>query len=87
MAFDAFPAPPRYSHAINLGPYVAGRPQTPKSAQSLGSDGRDDVTRVDSDDELVERYVAESMRVWMIDADLGCSLGTTILRRCTESSL
>lgn len=59
MAFDAFPAPPRYSHAVNLAPYVAGRPQTPKSAtsaQSLGSDGRDDVTRVDSDDELVERY-------------------------------
>ena len=69
MAFDAFPAPPRYSHAVNLAPYVAGRPQTPKSAtsaQSLGSDGRDDVTRVDSDDELVERYVAESMRIWVI---------------------
>ena len=48
---------------------MAGRPQTPKSAtsaQSLGSDGRDDVTRVDSDDELVERYVAESMRIWVI---------------------
>lgn len=56
VAFEEFQDPPRYSHAINLSPSVAGRPQTPKSAKSLWSDGRDDVTRVDSHDELVERY-------------------------------
>ncbi|KAK0118629.1 hypothetical protein ONS95_007513 [Cadophora gregata] len=54
--FEAFPAPPKYSHAINLGSYIAGRPHTAKSVKSVGSDGRDDVTRVDSDDELVGRY-------------------------------
>ncbi|PVH81161.1 hypothetical protein DL98DRAFT_174500 [Cadophora sp. DSE1049] len=55
LEFEAFPAPPRYSHAVGLSPHM-GRPQTPKSAKSMGSDGRDDVTRVDSDDELVGRY-------------------------------
>ncbi|KAH9208595.1 hypothetical protein DL95DRAFT_345248 [Leptodontidium sp. 2 PMI_412] len=55
---EAYPDPPRYSHAVNLNlctPYTAGRPETPKSAKSLPWDGMDDVTRVDSVDELVDR--------------------------------
>ncbi|KAL2064699.1 hypothetical protein VTL71DRAFT_3837 [Oculimacula yallundae] len=50
---DAFPSPPLYSHAVSTPSNLISRPQTAKTAGSITWDGMDDVTRVDSDDELV----------------------------------
>lgn len=58
---NAFPAPPRNSHAVSERTDSSVRPQTPKSSTSVWWDGMDDVTRVDSVDQLVDRYVSESL--------------------------
>lgn len=51
-AIETFPEPSRYSTL-----QVEERAQTPKSSRSTVRGGMDDVTRVESDDKSVERYV------------------------------
>ncbi|KAH7348802.1 hypothetical protein BKA65DRAFT_268044 [Rhexocercosporidium sp. MPI-PUGE-AT-0058] len=54
-SIEAGSEPPQYLNAAGLSPHSSSISDTSKSVQSVGWGGVDDVTRVDSEDELVDR--------------------------------